>query len=140
MAYDGHNIFAKILRREVPFFAVYEDDATLAFMDAMPQADGHVLVIPKEPAETLFDLSDEAAKALITTVKLVALAAKTAMQAPGLMVMQLNGEAAGQTVSHIHFHIIPRFPNVPLRGHAQVPAATDTLKTFAGQIRNVLQA
>jgi histidine triad (HIT) family protein len=140
MAYDEANVFAKILRKEMPFIPVYEDGNTLAFMDAMPQADGHVLAIPKEPAETIFDLSDDAAKDLIVTVKMLALAVKAALKAPAIMLMQLNGAAAGQTVSHIHFHVIPRFPNVQLRPHAEVAASTETLAIFAAKIRKELES
>ena len=108
MAYDRNNVFAKILRGEIPSTKVHEDENTLAFMDVMPQADGHVLVVPKEQAENIFDLSAEGAAALIRTTQRVARAVKTAMAAPGIMLAQLNGSEAGQTVFHIHFHVIPR--------------------------------
>lgn len=107
MNYDQNNIFAKILRQEIPCTKVYEDDLTLAFMDIMPQISGHTLVIPKEPAVTLFDLSDEGAANLIQKVKLVSNAVKKGLNANGITLFQLNGEGAGQTVPHIHFHVMP---------------------------------
>ncbi|WP_427981824.1 HIT family protein, partial [Agarivorans sp.] len=100
MSYDNDNIFAKIIRGEMDCLKVYEDQYTLAFMDIMPQADGHTLVIPKEAAETLFDLSEEGAAATIKTVKKVAEAVKQAMQVEGVSLVQFNGAQAGQTVPH----------------------------------------
>lgn len=107
MSYDNDNIFAKILRGELPCIEVYQDEYTLAFMDIMPMSDGHTLVIPKEPAETLLDLSEQAAEKLITRVQKVTRAVKQGMHANGATIFQLNGAEAGQTVPHIHFHIIP---------------------------------
>ena len=106
MTYDPNNIFAKIIRGEAPCFKVYEDAATLAFMDIMPQAEGHTLVIPKEGAVSIFDLSADGAAALIKTTKKIAAAVKEVTGAPGVMLAQLNGEAAGQTVFHIHLHLL----------------------------------
>ncbi len=117
MAYDSNNIFAKILREEIPACRVYEDDATLAFMDVMPQSPGHTLVIPKKPAENLFDLDIAAGTAVLSTAKLVARAVKEAFRADGIMLNQFNGTAAGQTVFHFHIHIVPRYEGVPLRAH-----------------------
>lgn len=134
MAYDPNNIFAKIVRGEAPCFKVYEDDQTLAFMDIMPQADGHTLVIPKEGAESIFDLSPEAAAALIKTTKKVAAAVKEAMNAPGIMLAQLNGAAAGQTVFHIHFHVIPRASGIDLSMHARGKADFEQVKALATKI------
>src|SRR5690606_42139523 len=101
MVYDNNNIFAKILRGELPCIKVFEDDRTLAFMDIMPQADGHVLIIPKEPAVTLLDLSEEGAVAAIRTTRRIAIAVKKALGVEGIHVAQLNGAAAGQTVPQI---------------------------------------
>src|SRR5262249_3433648 len=106
MAYDPNNVFAKILRGELPSVKVFEDERTLSFMDIMPATDGHTLVIPKEPAETIFELSSEGAADLIKTTKRVAHAVKVALDCPGVMLAQLNGTAAGQTIPHIHFHIL----------------------------------
>ncbi|MFC3901626.1 histidine triad (HIT) family protein [Acinetobacter marinus] len=107
MAYDDQNIFAKILRGEIPAIKVYEDEKTLAFMDIMPQAEGHTLVIPKSPAVTLLDLDPEDAAYTIQIVQKVAKAIETALERKGIVLMQLSGEEAGQTVPHIHFHLIP---------------------------------
>ncbi|EPJ6378378.1 TPA: HIT family protein, partial [Acinetobacter baumannii] len=107
MAYDDQNIFAKILRGELPAIKLYEDDQVLAFMDIMPQADGHALVIPKTPAVTLLDLPPEAAAYTIQIVQKIAKAMETALNLDGIVLMQLSGAAAGQTVPHVHFHLIP---------------------------------
>src|SRR5438270_8716293 len=106
--YDQNNVFAKILRGEIPAAKVYEDERTLAFMDVMPQADGHTLVVPKEQAEDLLTLSPDGAAALIVTTQKIAKAVKKGLNVPGIMVAQLNGAPAGQSVFHVHFHIIPR--------------------------------
>lgn len=134
MAYDPNNIFAKIVRGEAPCFKVYEDAHTLAFMDIMPQAEGHTLVIPKEGAESIFDLSPDGAAALIKTTKKVAAAVKDVLRADGIMIAQLNGAAAGQTVFHIHFHIIPRTGGADFKIHARDKADFEKLKTLAAKI------
>ena len=134
MTYDPNNIFAKIVRGEAPCFKVYEDAHTIAFMDIMPQAEGHTLVIPKEGAESIFDLSADAAAALIKTTKKVAAAVKEATNAPGILLAQLNGAAAGQTVFHIHFHIIPRTSGLDLKLHAREKADFEQLKALAAKI------
>jgi len=138
MAYDRSNIFAKILRGEIPCVKVYEDEKTLAFMDVMPQADGHVLVVPKEEAENIFDLSPVSLSALMATTQKVAKAVKKGLACPGLMVAQLNGPAAGQSVFHIHFHIIPRTDGIDLRLHARDMVAADVLEPIAAKIRAAL--
>ena len=107
MAYDDQNIFARILRGELPAIKIYQDEQVLAFMDIMPQADGHALVIPKTPAVTLLDLPADAAAYTIQIVQKIARAIETALDAKGIVLMQLSGEAAGQTVPHVHFHLIP---------------------------------
>lgn len=135
MTYDNNNIFAKILRNEIPCIKVYEDEHTLAFMDIMPQAEGHTLVIPKEAAVTIHDLSDEGAANLITKVKLVAAAVKKGLDADGITLFQLNGEQAGQTVPHIHFHILPG-SYLTAKAHAQINADNDSLESIAEKIRN----
>lgn len=139
MAYDRNNVFAKILRGEIPSIRVYEDSQTLAFMDVMPQSDGHTLVIPKEDAENLFDLSPPAAAALIATTQKVARAVKKGMDSPGIMIAQLNGRDAGQTVFHVHFHIIPRSAGADFRLHAREMAKPETLQAFAERIRAALE-
>lgn len=132
--YDPNNIFAKILRGELPCIKVYEDADTLAFMDIMPQADGHVLVMTKEPAAEIFELSDAAAQAAIRTTKRVALAVRNAFQPDGISIGQFNGAAAGQTVPHVHFHIVPRHADKTLRGHASDLQDPDVLKQHAARI------
>lgn len=107
MAYDEQNVFAKILRGELPAIKLYEDDQVLAFMDIMPQADGHALVIPKVAAVTLLDLPAESAAYTIKIVQKIAKAIEKALDVKGIVLMQLSGEAAGQTVPHVHFHLIP---------------------------------
>ncbi len=138
MAYDADNIFAKILRGDAPAIKVYEDDHSLAFMDVMPQVDGHTLVIPKYPAENLHDVDPDALGATIRTVQTVAAAVKQAFEAPGIMIAQLNGPAAGQTVFHLHFHILPRFDGVEFRMHARDMEDFDKLEAFAERIRAAL--
>ncbi|MDO6684777.1 MULTISPECIES: HIT family protein [unclassified Agarivorans] len=137
MSYDNNNIFAKIIRGEMGCLKVYEDDYTLAFMDIMPQADGHTLVLPKESAETLFELSEEGAAAVIKTVKKVAAAVKQAMNAEGISLVQFNGAAAGQTVPHLHFHIIPG-SLAEARSHARDMVDSETLQPFADKIAALL--
>ena len=114
-AYDPNNIFGKILRGEIPAHKVYEDDVALAFMDIMPRAEGHVLVIPKEPARGLLDISTPTLGGLIKRVQHVARAVKTALGADGLTLHQFSESAGGQVIFHLHFHILPRWEGVALR-------------------------
>lgn len=109
MAYDNENIFARILRGQAHAHIVTEDDHCVAFMDVMPQSPGHTLVIPREAAQDIFELSTESLAHLIVTTQRVAKAVKRAFDPAGVMVTQLNGAAAGQTVFHIHFHVVPRY-------------------------------
>lgn len=138
MAYDNSNIFARILRGEIPAVKIYEDEHTLAFLDVMPQAEGHTLVIPKEEAQNIFALSADGAARLIQTVQKVAAAVQKGTGAPGIMIAQLNGEAAGQSVFHIHFHIIPRSAGVDLKFHARGMADPKELEAVAAKIRAAL--
>ncbi|WP_037309331.1 HIT family protein [Ruegeria halocynthiae] len=114
-AYDPDNIFAKILRGEIPSTRVYEDDETLAFMDIMPRADGHLLVIPKTPCRNLLDASPQQLTAVIGTAQKLAKAVVTAFDADGVTVQQFNEAAGGQEVFHLHFHILPRHDGVAVR-------------------------
>lgn len=139
-SYDSGNAFARILRGELPSLKVYEDEATIAIMDIMPQADGHVLVIPKEAAVEIFEMSADAACACIRTTQKVAAAVKAALDAPGIMIAQFNGSAAGQTVPHVHFHIIPRREAEPLRMHGRIPADPVHLREIAARIVAALGA
>ena len=138
MAYDRNNIFARILRGEIPAHKVFEDGHTLAFMDVMPQADGHVLVIPKAEAESLFDLAPDALAATILTTQRVARAVKKAFDAPGILIAQLNGPAAGQSVFHIHVHVVPRHEGFDLRLHARDMADPAVLAGHAARVRAAL--
>jgi len=135
MAYDNDNIFAKILRGEIPAHTVYEDDHTLAFLDVMPQAPGHTLVIPKQQAENLFDLDLDAGTAVLRTAQKIAGAVRDAFGADGIMLNQLNGPAAGQTVFHFHMHVVPRFDGVPLRRHTGDMENPEVLAEQAEKIR-----
>ncbi|HEY0104713.1 MAG TPA: HIT domain-containing protein [Rhizomicrobium sp.] len=138
MAYDPDNVFAKILRGELPKIAIFEDDLTLAFLDIMPAAEGHTLVIPKEPAETIFDCSPEGAAAAIRTTQTVAAAVRKAFAAPGIMLVQLNGTAAGQSVPHLHFHILPRAHGLDLKLHGRAMMKPEALLPVAEKIRAAL--
>lgn len=139
MSYDNNNVFAKILRGELPCARVYEDSHTLAFMDIMPSTEGHTLVVPKEPAETMFDLSPDAAAHLMVTVQKVAKAVKKALARPGLMLVQLNGSAAGQSVPHVHIHIVPRAHGLDLTLHGRARADVAKLQALAARITAALQ-
>ncbi len=136
--YDHNNIFAKILRDEIPCVKVFEDDRTLAFMDVMPQAEGHVLIIPKEAAEDLLDLSPEGATAVIVTTQKMARAVKKALGAPGITVMQRNGSAAGQIVFHMHVHVIPRRDDAEMKSHAGGMVDAKILEAVAVRIRGAM--
>ncbi len=134
MTYDTQNAFARILRDELPAIRVHEDAHTIAIMDIMPQAEGHVLVIPKEAAVELTELSDDSAAACIRVVRRIAVAQRAAFDAPGVMVAQFNGSAAGQTVPHVHFHVVPRREAEPLKPHAAQPADIAHLRVVADRI------
>jgi histidine triad (HIT) family protein len=138
MAYDRNNVFARILRGEIPAHKVFEDEHTLAFMDVMPQADGHALVIPKAEAENLFDLPGPALAATILTTQRVARAVQKAFAAPGILIAQLNGPAAGQSVFHLHFHVLPRHEGLDLRFHARDMADPALLAAHAARVRTAL--
>jgi histidine triad (HIT) family protein len=135
MPYDSSNVFAKILRGELPSVKIFEDGRTLAFMDIMPSAEGHTLVIPKESAETLFDLSQTGASALMATTQHVAGAVRKALNCEGVMLVQLNGAASGQSIAHVHFHIVPRSEGLDLRLHGRTKTDLQTLEAIAARIR-----
>ncbi len=134
-AYDDSNVFAKIIRGELPAAKVFEDEHVLVIMDVMPQGPGHTLVIPKAKARNLLDIGEEDLKRAILVVKRVANAVKAAFDAPGVFVMQFNEPAAGQTVFHIHFHVIPRFEGVPLKPHSGGMADAKVLAEHAAKIK-----
>jgi len=138
MAYDNDNIFARILRGEQPAFTVFENEHALAFMDVMPQSDGHTLVLPKYPAENLFDLDADAARELIVAVQHVARGVKKAFEPDGIRLQQFNGTAAGQSVFHIHMHIVPVYANKPMGDHGRGMAPTEVLEKHAAMLREAL--
>ena len=133
--YDDNNVFAKILRGELPCHKVYEDDNTLAFMDVMPRCDGHCLVIPKNPSRNLFDIDGDDLANLMNAVQIVMTAVKKAFKADGITIQQFNEAAAGQEVFHTHFHILPRFDGVRLGHHTGDMADQDELAEHAKKIR-----
>ena len=137
-AYDPQNVFAKILRGEIPAHKVYEDDHTFAFMDIMPRADGHVLVIPKNPSRTILDVAEDDLIATVLSVQKVARAAKAAMNADGITLQQFSESAGGQVVFHLHFPVIPRFEGAPLRPHTGEMAKPEALAEHAERIRRAL--
>lgn len=138
MAYDQGNIFAKILRGEIPAVKIYEDDKTLAFMDVMPEAEGHVLVVPKEAAEDILSLSSEGLTAMMATVQKIARAVDKALTPGGILIKQYNRAPAGQSVFHIHFHIVPRWEGVPMAPHGKVMVEAARLEPIAAKIRSEL--
>ncbi len=137
-AYDSNNIFAKILRGEIPAQRVYEDEHTIAFMDVMPQAAGHTLVIPKTPSRNILDADPETLARLMPVVQKIAVAAKEAFAADGVTVIQFNEPAAGQTVYHLHFHIIPRVEGIPLKPHSGAMEDQGVLAANAEKLRQAL--
>lgn len=137
-AYDPENIFGKILKGEIPSHKVFEDADTLAFMDAMPQSRGHTLVIPKTGSRNLLDADPQVLASLIARTQHVARAVKAAMQADGIRVVQFNETAAGQTVFHLHFHVIPVYDGVPLKPHSGEMADSAELAGLAEKIRSAL--
>lgn len=138
MAYDPNNIFAKILRGEIPCVKVCEDAKTLAFMDVMPEGEGHVLIIPREPAENILDLSPEGMAAMMATTQKVAKAVDKALKPDGILLKQYNRAAAGQSVFHVHFHIVPRREGVPMAPHGKVMVEPAKLEPIAAKIRSEL--
>lgn len=138
--YDPQNVFAKILRGEMPCHKVYEDAETLAFMDIMPRGDGHTLVIPKRPARNILDADDAMLASLMAAVRRVGQAAKIALGADGLTIQQFNEPAGGQVVFHLHVHVIPRFDGVPLKPHTGEMAPQDVLVRHRDAIKAALAA
>jgi len=137
-AYDPDNIFAKILKGEIPCHKIYEDDDTLAFLDIMPRSEGHALVITKEKAPDLFGVTPEGLARLMAVVQKLAPKIKEAVGADGILIQQFNGAVAGQTVFHLHVHIVPVKEGVPLKPHAGDMANPDDLAMTAEKIRKVV--
>ncbi|MGD9868174.1 MAG: HIT family protein [Hyphomicrobiales bacterium] len=140
MTYDDQNVFAKILRGELPCHKIYEDDDTLSFLDIMPRADGHTLVIPKKPAVNIFDITQDSLNTLMKTVHKLAPVVRDAMGAGGILLQQFNNAAAGQMVFHIHFHIVPRWEGETLKPHSGEMEDPDVLVANAEKIRQALGA
>lgn len=136
--YDSDNIFAKILRGEIPCHNVYETDNVLSFMDIMPRVDGHTLVIPKAPCRNLLDVSAEDLTAVIHAVQHISKAAMTAFDTPGVLVQQFNEAEAGQEVFHLHFHILPRREGEALRPPG-IMAEQDVIAAHAEKLRSALK-
>lgn len=139
-AYDDTNVFAKIMRGELPSHTVYEDAETLAIMDIMPRADGHVLVIPKTACRNLLDAPPDALKAIALTTQKLARAVKAAFDADGVTVQQFNEAAGGQVVFHLHVHVMPRHDGVALRPHTGTMEKMHVLMANADKIRDALDA
>ena len=140
MAYDNDNIFARIVRGEIPCHKVYEDADTLAFMDIMPRCEGHTLVIPKTPARNVLDASPNQLAACMRTVQKVANAAMKAFGSAGITLQQFNEPAGGQVVFHLHFHILPRMDGVSLGPPASKMEKPDVLAANAERIKKALAA
>ena len=138
-AYDETNVFARILRGELPSQTVYEDAETIAIMDIMPRADGHVLVIPKVACRNVLDASPEALKAVALTTQKLARAVKAAFAADGVTIQQFNEAAGGQVVFHLHVHVMPRHEGVPLRPHTGAMEKPELLASNAEKIREALK-
>ncbi len=138
MPYDDNNPFARILRGELPCIRVYEDADTLAFMDIMPQSDGHTLIVPRRAGENLLDTTADAVTAAMLTTQRIARAIDRAFSPKGLVVTQFNRAAAGQTVYHLHFHVIPVYLEGAVRLHARTQADFGVLEGHAARIRAAL--
>lgn len=138
--YDPANIFARVLRGEVPIAKVWEDDHVLAFMDAFPQSEGHVLIISKtSTSRNLLDVEPDVLANLIVATQRTARAVTKALAPEGFMIVQLNGAASGQTVFHLHFHVIPRWADIPMKGHGQASMAEpEPLLALADRIATAL--
>jgi histidine triad (HIT) family protein len=140
MPYEDNNVFAKILRGDIPSHKVYEDADTLVFMDAMPQAPGHTLIVPKAASRNILDADPAVLAKAIPVVQRTAKAVKDAFNADGVTVIQFNEPASGQTVFHLHFHVIPRHDGVPLLPHGREMEKPDVLAAHAERIRKAWKA
>lgn len=136
--YDPNNIFAKILRGEIPSHKIYEDDGAFAFLDIMPRAPGHTLIIPKASARNLLDVTPKDLSHVIGIVQRVAVAAKNAFVADGITLQQFNESAGGQVVFHLHFHVIPRHEGVAMKPPATFKESPDALAEHAAKLRAAL--
>jgi histidine triad (HIT) family protein len=139
-AYDNDNPFARILRGELPAHNIYEDAETFAFLDIMPRSPGHCLVIPKRPSRNILDADPAVLAPLMSTAQKLARATMAALQADGVMITQFNETVAGQTVFHLHMHVIPRFADKPLGPEGGPMEKPDILAENARRIREALEA
>jgi histidine triad (HIT) family protein len=140
MGYDNDNIFAKILRGEIPSHKICEDDETYAFMDIMPRGPGHALDIPKTPARNILDVDPASLAAVMRTVQKVGRAVVKAFDAPGLTIQQFNEAEGGQVVFHLHVHVIPRFAGIALKPPAGPMEDSKILAENAAKISAALEA
>jgi len=140
MTYDDSNVFAKILRGEIPSHKVYEDAHALVFMDAMPQAPGHTLIVPKAPSRNLLDADPEVLARMAPLVQRIVRAVKVAFDADGVTVVQFNEPASGQTVFHLHYHVIPRHEGIALMPHSREMEKPAVLAANAEKIRKALDS
>ncbi len=138
MTYDADNPFARILRGEADAHIVHDDNHAMAFMDLMPQTPGHTLIIPRTPAAEIFELPADDLSRVISLTQRVAKAVRQVFEPPGVMIIQLNGALAGQTVFHLHFHVIPRFEGLDMKLHARVVEHPDILAEHAAKLRDAL--
>jgi len=136
-AYDGQNVFAKILRGEIPCFEVFSDDRSVAFLDIMPRSPGHTLVIPRAPARGILDIADNDLAAVARTAKRVAVAAMKAFDAEGIILQQFSEPASGQVVFHLHMHVMPVRAGVEL-----LPAQTrkEDMAVLAAHAKRMIAA
>ena len=139
-SYDDANVFARILRGELPSHRIYETDRVLAFMDVMPRGEGHALVVPKAKARNILDADPDELAELIKAVQIVARASKDAFDADGVTIQQFNESAGGQVVFHLHVHVIPRFDGVPLKPHSGQMESPEILARNAERLRAALAA
>ena len=137
-AYDDQNVFAKILRGELPSHKVFEDDQSVVIMDIMPRGDGHILVIPKTPSRNILDIETDDLNAVMATVQMMARTVIKAFGADGTTIQQFSEPAGGQVVFHTHVHVIPRFEGISLRPHTGEMADNDVLSANAEKIRAAL--
>jgi len=135
MAYDPNNIFAKILKGEIPSHKIYEDEDTVAFLDIMPRSEGHALVVTKTQATDLFDVDPKALAKLMAVVQKLGPKIKDTVGADGVLIQQFDGAAAGQTVFHLHVHIVPVKRGVPLKPHTGQMGDQAELAATAEKIR-----
>ena len=139
MTYDKNNIFAKILRGEAECVKVLENSKVLAFMDVMPQAPGHTLIIPKYETSDLLNLPEDYMQPMLKATQEIAIAVKKVYSPTGVMIIQLNGADAGQTVFHLHFHVIQRSEGLDYKFHERDVESMDKLESEAEKIRIALK-